>query len=95
MYITFFTSTDCILFHNYSKIFPEGIRHVRGCTVYTCTCIYVLVLLYKYIILYFCLCRFAHFFASPLLLESSLSREIEAVDSGKGVIYEIHNIITI
>ena len=29
------------------------------------------------------LCRFAHFFASPLLLESSLEREIEAVDSGE------------
>ena len=32
-----------------------------------------------------CLLRFAHFFASPLLLESSLDREIEAVDSGKSV----------
>ena len=27
--------------------------------------------------------RFAHFFASPLLLDSSLDREIEAVDSGE------------
>ena len=29
--------------------------------------------------------RFAHFFASPLLDESSLDREIEAVDSGECV----------
>ena len=32
-----------------------------------------------------CFLRFAHFFASPLLLESSLDREIEAVDSGKSI----------
>ena len=29
------------------------------------------------------ICRFAHFFASPLLDKSSLNREIEAVDSGE------------
>ena len=27
--------------------------------------------------------RFAHFFASPLLLKQSLDREIEAVDNGQ------------
>lgn len=30
----------------------------------------------------FC-CRFAHYFASPLLKESCLNRETEAVDSGE------------
>ena len=28
-------------------------------------------------------CRFAHYFASPLLKESCLNREAEAVDSGE------------
>ena len=38
-----------------------------------------------YVQIFCCLlfARFAHFFASPLLLDSSLDREIEAVDSGE------------
>lgn len=48
----------------------------------------------------FVIIRFAHFLISPLMLESSLKREIEAVDSGEftvrqlclvACLYTIHN----